>query len=130
MGTYRTAESKLRKAIISKITELNGNWLGNVKKYPRVEVTDISEAPTTDKGNSVRTLSFNIEAISNESYATAAEISNQIDTAFVAGLEVENFSTISVNKTLGTEINEVGEADIIIYRLRSTYDIIVEDNNN
>jgi hypothetical protein len=130
MATYRTAESKLRKAIISKITELNGNWLGNVKKYPRVEVTDISEAPTTDKGNSVRTLSFNIEAISNESYATAAEISNQIDTAFVAGLEVENFSTISVNKTLGTEINEVGEADIIIYRLRSTYDIIVEDNNN
>jgi hypothetical protein len=130
MATYRTAESKLRKAIISKITELNGNWLGNVKKYPRVEVTDISEAPTIDKGNSVRTLSFNIEAISNESYATAAEISNQIDTAFVAGLEVENFSTISVNKTLGTEINEVGEADIIIYRLRSTYDIIVEDNNN
>lgn len=130
MATYRTAESKLRKAIISKITELNGNWLGNVKKYPRVEVTDISEASTTDKGNSVRTLSFNIEAISNESYATAAEISNQIDTAFVAGLEVENFSTISVNKTLGTEINEVGEADIIIYRLRSTYDIIIEDNNN
>jgi hypothetical protein len=130
MGTFKTAQSKLRKAIISKITELNGNWLGDVKKYPRVEVTDISESPTTDKGNSVRTLSFSVDAISNASYSTAAEIISQIDTSLVAGLEVDNLSVISVSKTFGTEINEVGEADIIIYRLRSTYDIIVEDNNN
>lgn len=130
MGTFKTAQSKLRKAIISKITELNGNWLGDVKKYPRVEVTDISEQPTIDKGNKVRTLSFNIEAISNESYAAAAAIISEIDTAFVAGITVEDFSVATLTKTLGTEINEVGEADIIIYRLRSIFEIIIEDNNN
>lgn len=130
MGTFKTAQSKLRKAIISKVTELNGNWLGDVKKYPRVEVTDITEQPTIDKGNKVRTLSFNIEAISNESYAAAAAIISEIDTAFIAGITVEDFAVVTITKTLGTEINEVGEADIIIYRLRSTYDIIIEDNNN
>ena len=130
MTTYRTAQIKLRKAIISKITELNESWLGDVKQYPRVEVTDISEQPTIDKGNKVRTLSFKIEAISNESYAAAAAIISEIDTAFVAGITVEDFSVATLTKTLGTEINEVGEADIIIYRLRSIFEIIIEDNNN
>ena len=91
--------------------------------FPRVELTDVQESGAIDKGEDVRELGFVVEAISLSAYEEAATLSDTAETALVGQdtVTMPNFTAVDIYKELGTEIVEVGDADILVIRRRTQY---------
>jgi hypothetical protein len=125
---YSTATKELRKALIKAIRALDNSLIGKADIFPRVELIDCTEGETLDKGQSLRTISFVVESIDNRSFAEASNIDSSISGALVgvATISLNGFNLLSITKQQGIEINEVGEGDRIIYRLRTTYEAFIE----
>lgn len=128
----KSAEAKLRKAIIValKATAYPGDVSGrklpvsaDVRAFPRIELTDMQESGAIDKGEDVRELGFVVEAISLSSYEEAALLNEAVETTLVGQdtVTMTGFASIDIYKELGTEIVEVGDADILIIRRRTQY---------
>ena len=119
----KSAEAQLRKAVIATLKAASLPVSKDVRVFPRVELTEVQESGAIDKGEDVRELGFVIEAITVSAYEEAATLSETAETALVGQdtITMANFSSIDIYKELGTEIVEVGDADVIVIRRRTQY---------
>ena len=103
----------------------------DVRTFPRVELTDMQESGAIDKGEDVRELGFVVEAISLNSYEEAATLCDTAETTLVGQgtVTMTGFTAIDIYKELGTEIVEVGDADILVIRRRTQYRANVSKTN-
>lgn len=128
----KTAAAALRKALASKLREIGHPVSDNVNTWPRVEITDVTEGEVIDKGDDVREIGFIIEAISRASYGEAATIAEEIEDAIIGcgTVEPEGWTVVEVYRELGTEINEVGDADLLVIRRRTQYRANISRSND
>ena len=119
----KSAEAQLRKAVIAALKAAGLPVSKDVRVFPRVELTDVQESGAIDKGEDVRELGFVVEAISLSAYEEAATLSETAETALVGQdtVTMPNFTAVDIYKELGTEIVEVGDADILVIRRRTQY---------
>ena len=119
----KTAAAAIRKALTSKLSALGYPVSSSVNSFPRIEITDVTESGAIDKGDDVREVGFIIEAISNASYAEATAIIETIEDALI-GVETiapSGWTVLEIYRELGSEINEVGDADLLIIRRRTQF---------
>lgn len=119
----KSAEAQLRKAVIAALKAAGLPVSKDVRVFPRVELTDVQESGAIDKGEDVRELGFVVEAISVNAYEQAATLSDTAEDALVGQntVTMAAFSSVDIYKELGTEIVEVGDADILVIRRRTQY---------
>lgn len=119
----KSAEAQLRKAVIAALKAASLPVSKDVRVFPRIELTDVQESGAIDKGEDVRELGFVLEAISLKSYDEAAVNSETVETLLVGQgtITMPNFESQDIYKELGTEIVEVGDADILVIRRRTQY---------
>ena len=119
----KTAAAAIRKALTSKLAALGYPVSSSVNDWPRVEITDVTESGAIDKGDDVREVGFIIEAISNKSYGEATRIIEEIEDSII-GVETiapSGWTVLEIYRELGSEINEVGDADLLIIRRRTQF---------
>jgi len=119
----KTAAAAIRKALTSKLAALGHPVSTSANSFPRVEITDVTESGVIDKGDDVREVGFVIEAISNASYAEATAIIEAIEDGII-GVETiapSGWTVLEIYRELGSEINEVGDADLLIIRRRTQF---------
>lgn len=119
----KTAAAAIRKALTSKLAALGYPVSSSVNAFPRVEITDVTESGVIDKGDDVREVGFVIEAISNASYTEATTIIEAIEDGII-GVETitpSGWTVLEIYRELGSEINEVGDADLLIIRRRTQF---------
>ena len=127
-GSYKSALGKVRAALVAKIKAVNSAWItSSATTFPRVEIGDLSEMRTTDKGDNVRMLYCNIDVIS-KSYGDSLDIKGQIDTALIGigTLTMTGFSSVCTVSDNVTEIIEPQEGSFTIYRILTRIEITVE----
>lgn len=119
----QSAAAPFRKALTAKLAALGYPVSASVNDWPRVEITDVTESGPIDKGDDVREIGFIIEAISNRGYSEAATIAEAIEDALTGcgTLTVTGWQVLEIYRELGQEINEVGDADLLIIRRRTQY---------
>lgn len=119
----KSAEAQLRKAVLAALKAVRLPVNEDVRVFPRIEVTEVTESGTIDKGDDVRELGFVVEAISMQRYETAADLCDTAEMALVGQgtVTMRDFACLDIYKELGTEIMEVGDADIIVIRRRTQY---------
>ena len=124
---YKGALHTFEKALISKFKALNIP-LGGVSVFPRAEVADISEGRTENKEETLRQIDYTVEAMSTRSSDEANDIMDRIEEAIVGSekMGIDGFRCVVTDKTIGTELIEVGEADVILHRRRSTFSSLIE----
>lgn len=122
---YISGKAEVRKAIVAKILGLQHNLGGNI--FPRVELTDIYESEVQDKCDDVREVSLFVESLSNTSYQEAVTMTNSISSAICGTdtLLMEGWRAVDTIMVQSSDLTEVGEADIIIHRIRTNYRIIL-----
>lgn len=129
-GSYQSAMGAVRAALVSAIRALNSSWVTSAATtFPRVEIGELTEQRTQDKGDSVRRLYCNIDVIS-QTYGGAVSIKSQIDSSVVGvgALAITGFGSIDVAADNVTEIIEPQEGSFTIYRLITRLEIIAETN--
>lgn len=128
----KTAAAAIRKALTTKLAALGYPVSSDVNDFPRVEITDVTESDSIDKGYDVREVGFVVEAISNTSYGEAARIIETIEDGIIGcdTLAPSGWTVLEVYRELGTEINEVGDADLLIIRRRTQFRANVARNTN
>lgn len=127
-SSYKSALGKVRAALVTKIKAVNSAWItSSATTFPRVEIGDLSEMRTTDKGDNVRMLYCNIDVIS-KSYADSLDIKGQIDTVLigVGTLSMTGFNSVCTVSDNVTEIIEPQEGSFTIYRILTRIEITVE----
>lgn len=119
----KSAEAQLRKAVISALKAAHLPVTEDVRTFPRMEITEVTESGTIDKGDDVRELGFVVEAISLQRYETAADLCDTAETTLVGQgtVTMRDFVCLDIYKELGTEIMEVGDADVLVIRRRTQY---------
>jgi len=132
MAQAKSAEAQLRKAVVAALAAAQLPVKAGVNDFPRVEVSDFTESGAIDKGEDVRELGFVVEAISIGGYGEAASLSDTAEETLVGQKTVtmNDFEAVDIYKELGTEIVEVGDADIIVIRRRTQYRANVSRKNN
>lgn len=128
----KSAEAQLRKAVIAALKAADLPVSKDVRAFPRIELVEVTESGSIDKGEDVRELGFIVEAISVNAYEEAATTAAAAETALVGQgtVTMTDFAAIDIYKEIGTEIVEVGEADQLIIRRRTQYRANVSRNNN
>lgn len=119
----QSAAAPFRKALAAKLREIGYPVSASVNDWPRVEITDVTESGPIDKGDDVREIGFIIEAISRSDYGEAATIAEAIEDALTGcdTLTVTDWQVLEIYRELGQEINEVGDADLLIIRRRTQF---------
>lgn len=119
----KSAEAQLRKAVLAALKAAGIPVSKDELVFPRVELTEVQESGAIDKGEDVRELGFVVEAISLSAYEEAATLGDTAETALVGQdtVTMSNFTAVDIYKELGTEIVEVGDADILVIRRRTQY---------
>jgi len=129
-SNYQSALGIVRAALVAKIKAINSAWVtSSATTFPRVEVGDLSEMRTTDKGYSVRMLYCNIDVIS-KSYSDSLGIKEQIDAVLIGldTLSMTGFKSVSIESDNVSEIIEPQEGSFTIYRIITRIEVIVETN--
>ena len=123
MATAKSAEAQLRKGIIAALKAAHLAVSQDVRSFPRIELVEVQESGAIDKGEDVRELGFVVEAISVSAYERAAELSDAAEAVLVGHdtITMKDFTAVDIYKELGTEIQEVGDADILVIRRRVQY---------
>ena len=127
-SNYKSALGKVRAALIAKIKAVNSAWVtSSATTFPRVEIGDLSEMRTRDKGYSVRMLYCNIDVIT-KSYADSLSIKGQIDDVIIGlnTLTMSGFKSVYIDSDNVTEIIEPQEGSFTIYRILTRIEITVE----
>lgn len=119
----QSAAAPFRRALTAKLSEIGHPVSASVNDWPRVEITDVTESGPIDKGDDVREIGFIIEAISRNDYGEAATIAEAIEDALTGcdTLTVTGWQVLEIYRELGQEINEVGDADLLIIRRRTQF---------
>lgn len=131
-ATKKSAAASFRKALTAKLAAIGHPVSSSVNDWPRVEITDVTESDVIDKGDDVREVGFIVEAISNMSYGEATAIIEDIEDALIGCETVEpsGWKVLEIYRELGTEINEVGDADLLIIRRRTQFRANIARNIN
>lgn len=119
----KSAEAQLRKGVIAALKAAGLPVSKDVRVFPRVELTDITESGAIDKGEDVRELGFIVEAVSIKAFEQAASLSETAETTLVGQgtITMAAFTAIDIYKELGQEIMEVGDADHLVIRRRTQF---------
>ena len=116
---YRYAKKSLFKAVVNLVKGVNLSWINKGVKYPKIDLHSWIENTPTDKEQSVREISFIVEACSNTSYEQAVDMADQISQKLCndyASLVVEDAEVISVYPDGSEEIEEQDNNNVVLYR--------------
>ena len=116
---YRYAKKSLFRAVVNLVKGVNPNWIDKGVKYPKIDLHSWIENTPTDKEQSVREISFIVEAYSNTSYEQAVDMADQISQKLCndyKSLVVEDAEVISIYPDGSEEIEEQDNNNIVIYR--------------
>jgi hypothetical protein len=114
---YRYAKKSLFKAVVNLVKGVNPSWIDKGVKYPKIDLHSWIENTPTDKEQSVREISFIVEAYSNTSYEQAVDMADQISQKLCnEQLEVEGAEVISIYPDGTEEIEEQDNNNVVIYR--------------
>lgn len=114
---YRYAKKSLFRAVVNLVKGVNPSWIDKGVKYPKIDLHSWIENTPTDKEQSVREISFIVEAYSNTSYEQAVDMADQISQKLCnEPLEVEGAEVISVYPDGTEEIEEQDNNNVVIYR--------------
>lgn len=121
---YISSKADIRKAIVAKIFGLQFTIGGNL--FPRVEIAEAYENEIQDKGDDLREVSIYLEIIGNASYEEVATIADTISSAICGcdTLQMERWRAAEITLVQSSDITEVGEADLLIQRIRNNYRIL------
>jgi len=127
----KSAEKQLRKAVIAALKAAGLPVSKDENFFPRIELTEVTESGSIDKGDDVRELGFVVEAISRANYDEASDLCDTAEATLVGQgtVTMPDFKSVDIYKELGTEINEVGDADILIIRRRTQYRANISQDN-
>lgn len=114
----KSSISVIRKSIIKQIRAINPSWIG--KELPRVDVENLAENNWNDKDNIYREVNFTLDVIS-ENYATSLSMMEQL-----ISLSFVNSETVVENIT---EVEELTDTNLIIYRFLINYKVNIYERN-
>lgn len=114
---YAYHKKNLFKAVISFVKGVDPAWIDKGVKYPKIDLHSWIENPAMDKEDSVREISFIVEAYSNTSYGEAIQMADTIATGLMnTTLEVEGAEVVSILPDGSEEIEEEDNNNVVLYR--------------
>lgn len=113
----RYLKKSLFKAVVAYVQRVNSLWINKGVKYPKIDLHSWIENAPIDKEDSVREISFIVEAYSNKSYDEAVTMADTIAQGLCENPpEVEGATIISVVPDGSEEIQEQDNNNVVLYR--------------
>lgn len=110
-------KKSLFKAVVAYVKGVNPKWIDKGVKYPKIDLHSWIENPPLDKEDSVREISFIVEAYSNTSYDEAITMAETIASGLIANPPaVDGAKIISVVPDGTEDIEEQDNNNIVLYR--------------
>lgn len=110
-------KKSLFKAVVAYVKGVNPKWIDMGVKYPKIDLHSWIENPPLDKEDSVREISFIVEAYSNSSYDEAVTMADTIAQGLIANPpSVDGAKIISVIPDGTEEIEEQDNNNVVLYR--------------
>lgn len=110
-------KKSLFKAVVAYVKGVNPKWIDMGVKYPKIDLHSWIENPPLDKEDSVREISFIVEAYSNSSYDEAVTMADTIAQGLIANPPaVDGAKIISVIPDGTEEIEEQDNNNVVLYR--------------
>ena len=110
-------KKSLFKAVVAYVKGVNLKWIDKGVKYPKIDLHSWIENPPLDKEDSVREISFIVEAYSNTSYDEAVTMADTIAQGLIDNPPaVEDAKIISVVTDGTEEIEEQDNNNVVLYR--------------
>ena len=110
-------KKSLFKAVVAYVKGVNPKWIDMGVKYPKIDLHSWLENPPLDKEDSVREISFIVEAYSNSSYDEAVTMADTIAQGLIANPpSVDGAKIISVIPDGTEEIEEQDNNNVVLYR--------------
>lgn len=110
-------KKSLFKAVVAYVKGVNPKWIDMGVKYPKINLHSWIENPPLDKEDSVREISFIVEAYSNNSYDEAVTMADTIAQGLIDNPPaVEDAKIISVVTDGTEEIEEQDNNNVVLYR--------------
>lgn len=110
-------KKSLFKAVVAYVKGVNPSWIDMGVKYPKIDLHSWIENPPLDKEDSVREISFIVEAYSNSSYDEAVSMADTIAQGLIANPPaVDGAKIISVVPDGTEEIQEQDNNNVVLYR--------------
>lgn len=110
-------KKSLFKAVVAYVKGVNSKWIDMGVKYPKVDLHSWIENPPLDKEDSVREISFIVEAYSNNSYDEAVSMADTIAQGLIANPPaVDGAKIISVVPDGTEDIEEQDNNNVVLYR--------------
>ena len=131
MATKSAAEA-FRKALAAKLKAMGYPITDGAKPRPCIRLFDVTEGNSIDKGDDVREIGFQIDAISERDYAEAATIIEAIEDALIGCDTVTpvGWTVLEIYRELGSEIHAVEEGDLHTITRRTQFRANVSRNTN
>lgn len=113
----RYLKKSLFKAVVAYVQRVNPLWINKGVKYPKIDLHSWIENAPIDKEDSVREISFIVEAYSNKSYDEAVTMADTIAQGLCENPpEVDGTRIISVVPDGSEEIQEQDNNNVVLYR--------------
>ena len=110
-------KKSLFKAVVAYVKGVNPKWIDMGVKYPKIDLHSWIENPPLDKEDSVREISFIVEAYSNASYDEAVTMAETIAQGLIDNPPaVEGAKIISVVPDGTEDIEEQDNNNVVLYR--------------
>lgn len=110
-------KKSLFKAVVAYVKGVNPKWIDMGVKYPKIDLHSWVENPPLDKEDSVREISFIVEAYSNISYEEAVTMADRIAQGLIDNPPaVEGAEIISIIPDGTEEIEEQDNNNVVLYR--------------
>lgn len=126
----KTAAAAFRKALTAKLKAIGHPVSDGVNSWPRVQIEDVTESDSIDKGYDVRELGFVVEVASRTDYGLAAGVMEDIEDALIGCGTVSpvGWTVLEIYRELGNETHAVGEADQVEITRRTQFRANVSKN--
>lgn len=129
MSSFVSALAQVYKAIRAKLVG-SGATVGGTANYPRIEIHSVVEDTPVTKDNSLRSITANIECISDERVADIVSLADTcIEQIFdEAGLPMDKWSLVGVvpGQIRLFDEESTQDASAVIYRLLQDVTVWVE----
>ena len=110
-------KKSLFKAVVAYVKGVNPKWIDMGVKYPKIDLHSWIENPPLDKEDSVREISFIVEAYSNSSYEEAVTMADTIAQGLIDNPPaVEGAEIIYIIPDGTEEIEEQDNNNVVLYR--------------
>jgi hypothetical protein len=115
----RYLKKHLFKAVVSFVKGINPEWSKSGLKYPKIDLHSWIENRPTDKEDSVREISFIVEAYSNTSYDEAVNAANVVAERLCdeySSLQIDGAEVVGIYPDGSEEIQEIDNNNVVLYR--------------